>query len=176
MIIHPVLLELSRRAFLQVSEDGFSGSLVWEENRHHDSHRIQLRGTPNNLSMDLIYIVDLRYAVSKNSRAQLYVKALQKIMGQDEFEFYLKSLRCIEGKTHYSAECFAEFSSMDQIIEFLYTEMSKCNMFFDQVAAVARVCCRLGDAQGTDRYRKLLPTRLAEFTLHGMEAKGVLFN
>lgn len=176
MEVHPVLFELARRGTLQVSEDGFKGSLIWDKNRHHDVHRILLSGTPNNFSMDLTYIVDLRYALSKNPRVQLYIKALQKLMGQDEFVFYIKSIGTIEGQTHYDAELFAEFTSMQEIIQFLYVEMSKCNMFFDQVAAVVRVCCRLADAQGTDRYKKLLPTRLAEFTLHGMEESGVFYN
>ena len=168
MNVHPVLFELARRGTLQISEDGFKGSLIWEENRAHDMHRILLSGTPNNFSMDLTYVVDLRYAISKNPRVQMYIKALQKLMGQDQFVLYIKSIGTIEGQTHYDAEEFAAFSSMQEIIQFLYVEMGKCNMFFDQVAAVVRLCCRLSDKQGTDRYKKLLPTRLAEFTLCGM--------
>lgn len=176
MNVHPVLFELARRGTLEVSEDGFKGSLIWEKNRHHDVHRIVLSGSPNNFSMDLTYIVDLRYPLAKYPRVRMYIKALQRMMGQEEFIFYIKSIGTIEGQTHYDAEQFAQFDSMQQIISFLYVEMSKCNMFFDQVAAITRICCRVSDRSGTERYRKLLPTRLAEFTLCGLHINDTVYH
>ena len=176
MPVHPVLYELARRGTLEVSEDGFKGSIIWEKNRHHDVHRIVLSGKPDNSSMDLTYIVDLRYPLAKYPRVRLYIEALQRMMGQDEFVFYIKSLGTIEGQTHYDAEAFAQFDSIDKKVTFLYIEMSKCNMFFDQVAAFTRMCCRVSDKNDTDRFRKLLPTRLAEFTLCGLHVNDVVMH
>ena len=176
MPVHPVLYELARRGTLEVSEDGFKGSIIWEKNRHHDVHRIVLSGKPDNFSMDLTYIVDLRYPLAKYPRVRMYIEALQRMMGQDEFVFYIKSLGTIEGQTHYDAEAFAQFDSIDKKVTFLYIEMSKCNMFFDQVAAITRMCCRVSDKNDTDRFRKLLPTRLAEFTLCGLHVNDVVMH
>lgn len=168
MNAHPVLFELSRRGCLTLSDDGFTGYVLWEENRHHDRHRIVLTGNPENLSMDLTYIVELRYPLEKCARARMYVQALQNLIGKDVFLIRIQGLFRIEGKTHYDAQYTAGCTNMQQMIEFWYTEMAKCNRLFDQVASLARVTYRLSERGGTEAYRKLLPTRLAELTLCGM--------
>ncbi len=174
MNAHPVLYELSRRGSLTLSDDGFTGHVLWEENRHHDRHRIILAGNPQNLGMDLTYIIELRYPLQKSPCVRMYVKALQKLINEEEFLISMKDLFRIEGQTHYDAVSVSHFTTIQQIVQFWYCEMAKCNQLFDQIASLARVTYRLGDRSGTDQYRKLLPTRLAEFTLCGMRVSDTV--
>ncbi len=173
MDAHPVLFELSRQGSLTLGHDGFTGHVLWEENRHHDRHRIILAGNPQNLDMDLTYIVELRYPLQRSPRVRMYVEALQKMISE-EFIISLKDLFRIEGQTHYDAVVVSHCTTMKQIVQFWYMEMVKCNQLFDQVASLARTTYRLGDRGGTDRYRKLLPTRLAELTLCGMRVSDTV--
>lgn len=168
MIVHPVLHELSRRGTLQLSADGFAGTVLWDKNRHHDIHQIHFTGSPTSLDMDLTYVMLLRYPLVKSPRVTLYVQALQKLMTPKGITISQKSARGIEALLHYEGEELAKHSSVAKMVEFWYCEMGKCNMLFDQVAAIARMSYRLANRTGTDRYRKLLPTRLAEFTMCGL--------
>lgn len=164
-MIHPVLSELRERyPFFTVLSDGLTAGTSYPlDSRAKQMLIVHVFAKSHEETNVSLQIAAFTRATLSATRTRLYLKELTRCLAERNIELIEESPCRFILTCNLITEEGGE-RSIDEIFHVI-ERLADCGA---AVVRLAKLTARLQSRGGTDAYRKLLPTRLAEHTLHGL--------